>query len=105
MPDELTTTAEHRLARLASNDLALLLAATPGWTPARFPGVCGSCGLPYAMGDPIRPASPSWAETSGRLPRPRSWWAACCWDRPVPGLRPGRQRPQPPVWADPAPAP
>lgn len=99
-------TEDHRRRRLTHQPLLEVLLGTIGWQPARWPGSCGSCGLPYDAGAPIRPCTPTWAElgvSGGRLLRPRSWWAACCWDRPVPGVRAGRQKPQVPVAEDPTP--
>lgn len=99
-------TEAHRRRRLAHQPLLEVLLATIGWQPARWPGTCTSCGLPYDAGAPIRPAVPTWAElgvSGGRLRRTSSWWAACCWDRPVPGVRPGRQLPHVPLAEDVAP--
>jgi hypothetical protein len=56
---------------------ALLL--RPGWSQARFPGICENCRERFTAGTPI-----TMVISSG-------WRAACCADEPLPA-QPGRRR-------------
>lgn len=66
--------AQHRRELAA---LRARLYATPGWFPARWPGVCCHCGDDFPPDTLIR------ADDVGR----RHWVAECCAHHYVPGLK------------------